>query len=129
MGDFNQVVSSTQKLGGSPVNLCHSMAFSDRINNMNLIDLGFVSPKFTWSNLQSFNNLILERLDRTLANSRWKVLFLNNVTIHFSRWSSDHCPMLLDTELMDSHPPRKVRFESIWLNHSDFHNVVSSSWG
>ncbi|GAV77767.1 hypothetical protein CFOL_v3_21237 [Cephalotus follicularis] len=127
MEDFNEVISNTNKLEGNLVYLSRSSAFSDCINNMNMVDLRFVGLKFTWSNLQSFNSLILERLDRALTNSRWKVLFLNNVVLHLSRLSDDHCPILMDTNPMDYPPLRRFRFESMWLSHPDFQNVVSSS--
>ncbi|GAV70297.1 hypothetical protein CFOL_v3_13795 [Cephalotus follicularis] len=94
-----------------------------------MVDLGFVGPKFSWSNLQSLSRLIMERLDRALANTNWKVLFPNNMVSNLSRMSSNHCPILMDTNSKDSPPPRRFRFESMWLSHSNFQTVVSSSWG
>ncbi|GAV72352.1 hypothetical protein CFOL_v3_15840, partial [Cephalotus follicularis] len=97
VGDFNEVNISTEKMGCSPVNLSHYLGFSDCINNMNMVDLSLVGPKFTWSNLQSVDSLILERLDRARATTNWKVSFPKNIVYHLPRMSSDRCPILMDT--------------------------------
>jgi hypothetical protein len=38
-------------------------------------NLGYIGPKFTWSNCQDDHEFIKERLDRGVANTSWRELF------------------------------------------------------
>lgn len=49
-GDFNDVLTSEEKLGGKKISQKKTKILWDYINTCNLIDLGFKDPKFTWSN-------------------------------------------------------------------------------
>ncbi|CAN1132955.1 hypothetical protein LINPERHAP2_LOCUS7364, partial [Linum perenne] len=51
----------------------------------NLLDTGFVGPKFTW-----FRRILKERLDRYFGNSEWFNLFPDSATFHIERLKSDH---------------------------------------
>lgn len=64
LGDFNEVLSSEDKLGGRNINLNRALDFKECLDSCNLLDLGFLGPKFTWSNLIQVSNLILECIDR-----------------------------------------------------------------
>ena len=50
MGDFNDMTSDDEKLGGLPVNRSRIAAFRNCIDICGLIDLGFHGPRFTWTN-------------------------------------------------------------------------------
>uniref|UniRef100_A0A2N9HXU9 CCHC-type domain-containing protein n=1 Tax=Fagus sylvatica TaxID=28930 RepID=A0A2N9HXU9_FAGSY len=102
LGDFNDILLCEEKWGG---------------------------PKYTWSNCHDMNSLIMERLDRVLANSDWRILFPEASVTHLPRTHSDHCPVFLN--LCPNLPctlPRPFRFESIWFSHVDFLSVVEKAW-
>lgn len=61
--DFNDIVSSNEKLRGKPMKSSRSSKIWKYINNCILIDLGFKGFKFTWSNHRKNNGVITERLD------------------------------------------------------------------
>ncbi|GAV61924.1 hypothetical protein CFOL_v3_05449 [Cephalotus follicularis] len=128
LGDFKEFMASNEKLGGAPVNEHRLNNFFNCINCLNLIDLGFVEPKFTWTNLQSAHKLIMERLDRAFGNNLLRFLFPNIVLNHLSHLSSDHFPITMNLLPVDVIPPKKFRFESMWLGHLDFFNVVYDFW-
>ena len=69
LGDFNEILSSENKLGGRPINIHRAMVFQQCLNSCNLLDLGFQGPKFTWVNKRDFPALIQERIDHCFANS------------------------------------------------------------
>lgn len=71
-GDFNEVLRTSKILGGNPINIHMTSLFWGCINKCNLIDVGFIGRKFTWSSMTYKNRqgLILERLDRCLANDQ-----------------------------------------------------------
>ena len=74
------------------------------------------------------NSLIMERLDRVLANPEWRILFPEASVTHLTRTHSDHCPVLLT--LCPNIPHilhRPFCFESIWFSHVDFLSVVEKA--
>ncbi|CAN0898705.1 hypothetical protein LINGRAHAP2_LOCUS19863 [Linum grandiflorum] len=60
-GDFNAILGPSDKLGGTPFRLSRCREFQDCINICGLMDGGFTSPRFTWT-----NGTVKERLDRVL---------------------------------------------------------------
>lgn len=70
-GDFNEILTQEEKWGGRPINITRTNRFHVCINQCGLIDLGFKGPKYTWSNMRRNNRLIMQRLDRGLANRSW----------------------------------------------------------
>lgn len=46
-GDFNEVTTSNEKFGGSPINTNRSATFNKCLHNINMIDLGFAGSHFT----------------------------------------------------------------------------------
>lgn len=68
LGDFNDILSCDEKWGGNKPSNSRMFEFKNCLNACNMIDLGFSGPKFTWSNCHDVSSLIMERLDRALAN-------------------------------------------------------------
>ncbi|KAL7210976.1 hypothetical protein ACSBR2_013959 [Camellia fascicularis] len=50
MGDFNEVLTSTEKFGGQPINHRRALLFKDCLDHYRLIDMGISGPRFTWNN-------------------------------------------------------------------------------
>lgn len=100
------------------------------INYCNLIDLGFNGIKYTWSNMRCRNSqsLILERLDRCLANDLWVHLYPEATITHLPRTHSNHSPFLLNLGHTHSNQIKPFRVESIWLSHQDFPNLIKESF-
>jgi len=70
--------------------------FNNFVNSCNLIDLSYNGPRFTWTNKRD-TGLIMKRFDRLLANSHWKLLFEETNVLHLPRTSSNHHPILVNT--------------------------------
>jgi len=64
MGDFNDVVCDDEKMRGNGVCKRRVEEYTSCMNFCNLIDLGFIGPKFTWTNKKDLPGLIQGRLDR-----------------------------------------------------------------
>ena len=129
LGDFNDILLCEEKWGGNRPSISRIREFRNCLNACNMIDLGFSGPKYTWSNCHDMISLIMERLDRVLANSNWRILFPEASVTHLPRTHSDHCPVFLN--LCPNIPctlPRPFRFESIWFSHVDFPSVVEKAW-
>lgn len=67
------------------------------MHKMELLDLGFSGPKFTWRGTRN-GNLVQERLDRGLINEGWKNRWPNSVGLHGNVRASNHCPLIIDTD-------------------------------
>lgn len=48
--DFNQALNQEDKRGGRPVTYLQSQSLWEVIEDCNLMDLGFLGPRFTWTN-------------------------------------------------------------------------------
>lgn len=87
MGDFNEILFSKEKNG--PLNQTKALRFNEMLTYCSLINLGFLRPRFTWTNLQNFPDLVQERLDRAVANSSWRTIFPKMRVTHLPRVYSD----------------------------------------
>ena len=128
-GDFNECLSSEDKLGGQPVSMFRTQRFKECLDSCNMIDLGFHGPKFTWTNKRELTHLIQIRLDRCFANQSWRTCYLEASVQHLSRLHSDHCSVLLSLQ----HPTPRIRVrpfpcQPMWLSHPDFSRVVEDAW-
>ncbi|KAL7249654.1 hypothetical protein ACSBR1_011776 [Camellia fascicularis] len=75
-GDFNDYINHNERRSFSThYNHNRSQKFVERINNCNLIDLGCVGPRFTWTNNRHGLANTMERLDRAMSNDKWRALF------------------------------------------------------
>jgi hypothetical protein len=70
--------------GGNRPSNSRIREFRNCLNACNMIDLGFSGPKYTWSNCHDMNSLIMERLDRVLANPDWRILFPEASVTHLT---------------------------------------------
>ena len=50
LGDYNELLSSHDKLGGNPLNPRQVQLFKECLDACGMVDLGFHGPKFTWVN-------------------------------------------------------------------------------
>jgi hypothetical protein len=128
MGDFNSVLSSTEKSGGRSFGSSSQDDFADFMQFNALVDLGFFGNKFTWSNHRPGRANIRERLDRGLANQQWVHLFPNAVINHLTASQSDHCPILLSIEGSYQNIPKPFRFEAFWTRDKSSFSVVAEAW-
>lgn len=94
-----------------------------------MMDMGFVGPNFTWTNLGNFSNIIQERLDRGFCNVGWRFLYLEATVEHLTCVNSNHCPILLNLEKpLGLGLVRPFRFQPGWLSRPDCPSVVRDAW-
>lgn len=129
-GDFNDILTASKKFGGKPIKDSRAKYIWSKINNCNLVDLGFKGSKYTWTNNRHNNkSLILERLDKVFGNEEWIELFPKRFIIHLQRTHSDHNPILVKL-IPRNRTPHKApfRLETFWCKHPKFQSVVINSW-
>ncbi len=95
MGDFNEIISSSEKTSNSIRPRSQMQAFQSALGDCNLADLGFRGPKFTWWNGRQGEDFTRERLDRAVANPEWNQLFNAAEVEVLANSVSDHHPLLI----------------------------------
>jgi hypothetical protein len=125
LGDFSEILFSTEKEGGNPRPPSYMQAFRDALLDCELEDLGYMGEQFTWK-----RGRIRERLDRVVATSTWCTMHPGAAVQHLGYIKSDHRPICLDTEyqppLQTSGGPKQ--FEAKWLREAGFCDTVLHAW-
>lgn len=129
IGDFNEISSIWEKQGGAEVSSSRIEKFQAMISDCALMDLEFKGNAFTWSNNQSREANIRERIDRALANVEWRRLFPCAQVLHEVVLGSDHCPLVLNLNLPLKRIPKLFKFESRWTTYQDCENIIKAAWG
>ena len=93
MRDFNELLKSSEKRGGSNKSQAQMQLFREVVDECGFIDLGFVGSQFTWQKHFTDGHSIWERLDRALINNEWMLRFADSRVHHLSVISSDHNPL------------------------------------
>jgi hypothetical protein len=111
IGDFNAITSFIDKLCGHSFNCYFDNCFSNFLNTMGMIDLGYSGNPCTWSNHRQGFGLIKERLDQGIASYDWIQTFPSLFVTHLPAHTFDHNPLLLNTALSIPPLPHPFRFD------------------
>ncbi|KAL9690275.1 hypothetical protein QQ045_010672 [Rhodiola kirilowii] len=99
LGDFNEVLRADEVTRCHAIRKQHIDQFCQAVNSCNLIDLGFLGGKFTYSNKRKGMGEIKCLLDRAVATPSWLTRHPNSSVTHLPSYSSDHkCLMIEITE-------------------------------
>lgn len=133
LGDFNEVLDVSEKVGGLPKDWKFLAGFREALDDCGLEDLGFCGPQFTWCNKREGVDLIMERLDRCTGSLDWKMLFPNFEVSHRDFWWSDHCPIIMDCKdnlasNVDASRRRRFHFEECWVEDPACSDLISKTW-
>ena len=128
IGDFNAILSSAEKKGGSSFGSSSHSLFGNFVQANGLVDLGYSGNPFTWSNKRKGHFNIKEHLDRGLSNHCWIHLFPNANISHLPALDSNHNPLLLSTSGDFSNLPKPFKFEAFWVRDISSHSVIAKAW-
>lgn len=128
IGDFNALLNQEDKLGGRSVTSSSNSSFQKFINDLGLIDVGFLDHPYTWSNHRSEAAHIQERLDRSFANATWRLQFPHAVVTHLTAIHSDHRHLLFNSNPISHSFPKPFRFEAMWLDHPNTSRIIHIAW-
>ena len=127
IGDFNEILLSSEKEGGAQRQQSRLKAFQDALADCSLEDIGYHGDKFTF-----FRGGLRERLDRAVSNPGWMEMHPLCGLVNLDMGKSDHRPICLDTEyLMGGTGPRRRsgrKFEARWLEEELVEEVVRTAW-
>lgn len=95
-----------------------------------LLEVEFSGPSHTWSRGKSPETWKSARLDRTLCNSEWSLLYETARVKHLPALQSDHCPLLISSNGFSplNEVNRPFRFQAAWLTHENFKDFIHTDW-
>ena len=110
IGDFNQILSSEEKLSFKHGNIIGAEDLQQVHRDLQLCDLIVSRQRFTWMNKMEDEDFVMERLDRAFGSMEWvnKYLFYSLMNLPIVR--SDHGPIILDLEFQTPFMKRPFRF-------------------
>jgi hypothetical protein len=122
-GDFNEILELAENDGLGPRCESQMAGFGKVLEECGLSDLGFVGPRFTWSNHQTGYSFLQERLDRALGDREWCQLFPNVIVSVLEAICFDHNPILVAfKEYKESNCFNKggFKFEAAWTRDVEY---------
>ncbi|GLT59335.1 hypothetical protein SLA2020_321600 [Shorea laevis] len=125
-GDFNDLLSSNEKIGGAPQLEWMLRGFQEVINDCDLTEIPMVRGRFTWRRGRTE-----EKLDRCLVTTAWRNLFPATKVSLLPPLSSDHTPLWVTLNGKVHRMQRQRRkfiFENMWLCDNTCQEVIQSSW-
>lgn len=115
-GNFNKIMYNHEKKGGRARDPTLMNNFRDALQANSLYNLPSLGPKFTWTNNQITPNLILERLDRFVANQIWIDKFPHYRATNLDIHHSDHRHVAISMDYTESGTKNGYR-QSFSFNH------------
>jgi exonuclease III len=130
VGDFNEALWQHEHFSICPRPESQMSAFRDAVLLCELKDLGFSGLPFTYDNRRSGRANVKVRLDRALADDRWRDIFTDVSVVHLVSPCSDHCPLLV--KLARETGPRPLRkhkrYEIMWERENALPEVIANAW-
>ena len=101
-GDFNEILSMREKMGGAMRSQRQMEGFREVINICGFKDLGYSGLDFTWCNMQEGENWVYLRLDRAFAMGEWIHQFKGIRVLHLVDSTSYHYALLITDKITPS---------------------------
>ncbi|XP_008235658.1 PREDICTED: uncharacterized protein LOC103334459 [Prunus mume] len=127
MGDFNDILDSSENEGRNYRTLNSMYDFRSFVADSHLLDLGYIGHPFTWRNRRE-GGFIQERLDRGLATESWINLYPNAQVLHQLLPGSDLSMLILDTTPMVRKWRKRFIFDPRWGKEERCKEVVHGCW-
>jgi hypothetical protein len=129
MGDFNEAMWPFEHFSATKRFETHMLAFRDMLETCELVDLGFSGLPYTYDNKRRGRANVKVRLDRVVADNRWRNLFADAKVEHKVSPCSDHCPIVLKCAKDEMTPrPNYRRYEVMWEREASLPEHISNAW-
>ncbi|KAL8143889.1 hypothetical protein V2J09_016921 [Rumex salicifolius] len=129
LGDFN-TANLEERTGNFDELRRRCARFSNWIEEMNLLDLGYSGQRYTWSRGRDPETRTNARLDRERCTADWHAQFSDASLRHLLRNQSDHVPLLVNYNGFepDSIRNKTFRFQAAWLLNEEFNHFLAAHW-
>lgn len=123
-GDFNLILNEADK-NNECIDRANLRRFRRTVAGLQLQDLHLHGRTYTWSNERETPTLV--RLDKVLVSVDWEEKFPNSHLRGLGSNASDHCALLLQTNLGRMSKAR-FHFEVFWPKFHDYDSMLVASW-
>ncbi|XP_018809194.1 uncharacterized protein LOC108982319 isoform X2 [Juglans regia] len=130
-GDFNEIMVSSEKVGGRERPEFQMRRFREAVEHNNLIDVGCRGNPFIWSNRHLDLTFTKERLDRVFVNHLWQLQGARVVVDTLVAKCSDHTPLVVSLLPRDRGcrlHKRCFMFEASWTKENNCGRVIEDGW-
>lgn len=127
MGDFNNVLSCQDRVGGNPVTTHEFQDLQDMMNRSGLFSHDTTGDHFTWSNRHR-QGIIYSRIDHVLCNVDLFTTYPGCVMEIFDAHISDHSPIRLILDIPSVHRKYFFKFLNCLIECPDFMSNVRTCW-
>ena len=127
-GDFNLIANLEEKKGGQRALDNFQEAFRECLARGPLVDVETGNGWFTWNNKRGGEHLVASRLDRFLVAENIMHSTGDFMAAVLPANGSDHWPISLHWDGTGSPRGKPFRFESFWMEHKDFKDLVGQWW-
>lgn len=130
-GDFNEILSYEEKIGGSDRTRASMDDFRDCLDACELRELETYGEQMTWDNRRAGCANVQERLDRVVVNLPWADLFQTARVSSLDFWGSDHRVIQISLEAPEPCGRRGIprfRYEPWWMKDNDCESVIRQAW-
>ncbi|XP_031116501.1 uncharacterized protein LOC116020159 [Ipomoea triloba] len=131
LGDFNDLLFQHEKRGGNPHPDALLRGFGEALDDCGLTQLPLRGYQFTWERGKGTTDWLEERLDKVLADDRWRCLQEGAIVENILTRSSDHSALFLrlsDNAVRQGGLRRAFKFEMAWLLDEGCRGVVEHAW-
>ncbi|KAF9622284.1 hypothetical protein IFM89_031087 [Coptis chinensis] len=122
------ITSLSEKEGGNPTPSRYIDDFVSLMEDLEMVDLGYHGPAFTWLNNRLEAANIRERIDRVVANAEWLNLFPLVYVDHVTTLSSDHVALAVYVYGKIDYGPKPFRFHEMWTKDPSCMDVIQHCW-
>ncbi|XP_056698200.1 uncharacterized protein [Spinacia oleracea] len=126
-GDFNSILSTEDRINGTPVTTAEIQDFSNFIVSTGLCPLQSVDHYFSWHKSPG-EGQTASRIDWCLGNAAWVHKFSGVPTEYLNPSISDHSPLLINCLPDKAEGGRPFRFLNYLSEHSQFLPLVEDVW-
>jgi hypothetical protein len=127
-GDFNEIVSAGEQIGGNPRCESQMERFRECLDVCGLTDMGYKGYPYTWENRREGVDNVQVRLDRGTATAPFLDLFPLSYVEHIATEESDHMALLIrvtsNAREGQRFQPRAFMYEEMWSKHSGYQDMV-----
>ena len=127
-GDFNEIMSNEEKLGGEERSESTFWGFRSMAQNCKLKEIRSSGNIFSWAGKRE-SGWIQCRLDRGFGNDEWFNMFPRSHLQYSDMWASDHRPFLIRfAHESEDHYKRRFYFDKRMADEEGFEDLIKQSW-
>ncbi|XP_074305372.1 uncharacterized protein LOC141640491 [Silene latifolia] len=118
-GDFNYVLSHTERLGGTSTDP-EIDEFQSCLDACCLVDSPAQGAYYTWNNKQDASTRVFSRLDRVLINSEWSQKMPSMYAHFLPEGTFDHTPCIIKSSDQSDNFKRPFKYYNMWGKDKSF---------